>query len=313
MQRAYPWLTAIFLLGCLAFACLLLRQKTEILQIGLERNDADQAARQQAADLQHRLAAARAARTLAEKAVAQLKQSGAAAGSPAGGEDANVRTIHISEVIRDHPEYSAIMARQARRGIMLQYGAGLAGLGLPPDQLAKLKDLLVERELSATDAQQAAAAAGLERGSPAWGDAIKQAGAAVDQEMTALLGTNTNLVMSKLQSDTSIQNQIQSTYALDFADAGAALNPDQSRGLAQAMANSSFGGKDLSTRPAGYNQPDPTSGLSPHDQRTLDGATQALSPAQLEVLKTELVEAHQQTAIMQQYRSGQAGGIRIVP
>jgi hypothetical protein len=314
MQRAYPWLTATFLLGCLAFACLMLRQRTEIVQIGLEQNDADQSARQRTDDLQHRLVAAREARSRAEKELAGLKQSAAtAAGSAAGGEDPNVLTIHLSEVIRDHPEYSAIMARQTRRNVLRQYGAGLASLNLPPDQISKLKDLLVERDLSATDAQQAAAAAGLERGSPAWRDAIKQAATDVEHEMTALLGTDASLVMTKLQSDTIIQNQVQSTYVLDFADAGVALNPDQARSLAQAMANSSFGGKDLSTRPAGYNQTDSLTGLSPHDQRTLDAAAQALAPAQLEVLKTDLIEAHQQTAIMQQYRSGPGGGFRIVP
>ena len=168
MRRAHPWLTAVLALGFLALGCLVLRQKTRIVQLGLNRSDSDLAIRNEAAALQRRLVAAKDARARAEKQIAQLKQSGAAsAGATAPAPDPSMRTIHMSDILKDHPEYAAIMAAQARRGIILpaiRTGARRLNL-LPPEQLAKLKDLLVERNLSETDAQQAARAAGLTDGS----------------------------------------------------------------------------------------------------------------------------------------------------
>ena len=90
--------------------------------------------------------------------------------------------------MKDHPEYAPIFNRQTRRNVLRNFGPGIAALNLPPEQAAKLKDLLVERELSANDAQQAAEAAGLARGSPGYRDAVRQAQAGVDQEVTALHG-----------------------------------------------------------------------------------------------------------------------------
>jgi len=314
MQRVYPWLTAILFLAFLALGGLFLRQKTKILEIGLHRSDADRATRDQLTDLQHRLVAAKEARTKAEAQAAKLKQGGAGvAGSPPETANDNVKTLHVSDIVKDHPEFAALWAAQQRRNVLRQYGPALAALNLPSDQLAKLKDLLVERSLSEQDAQQAAEAAGLKQGTAAWRAALQQAEAPVDQEMGALVGTDGAQFAARLQNQGSAQNQVQFTYGPDFDQAGASLNSDQAHVLALAIANASYVGLSTATRPANYNQVDPDTMLTPHDNRILDAASATLSPAQLQVLKADLIEPHQQAAIMQQYGGGANSQVKFVP
>ncbi len=69
-------------------------------------------------------------------------------------------------------------------------------------------------------------------------------------------------------------------------------------------------GKDTSTRPANYNDVDPSTGLTPHNSRILAEAAAVLSPAQIQVLKTDQIEGAQQAAVMRQYM---AGGVTIRP
>jgi hypothetical protein len=127
-----------------------------------------------------------------------------------------------------------------------------------------------------------------------------------EQQITAILGSNADATLAQLQARTAIQNQVNTTYAADFADAGVALSPEQASALIQAMADANYAGKDLSTRPAGYNTPDPTTGLTPHDNRIINSAAQALNPAQIQVLTSDQVDFHKMAAIMKQYNSGGA-------
>jgi cell division septum initiation protein DivIVA len=309
-ERLYPWLAAISFLGLLALAYLAFGQRAEIVHINLDLGTADQAAHQRIADLQQQLATAKEAENQAEKQVAQAKA--ASAHPSAGNGDGNVRTIHISDIVKDHPEYAALAARESRRNILRQYGDALAALNLPPDQLSKMKDLLVERELSTNDAQQAAEAAGLQRGTQPWRDAMQQATDSVDQEMTAVLGTDSHPVFQKLQNESNYLNQIQYNYAPDFSEAGAPLNADQTRALADAMAAARNPGATTPAQMRADYVADPDTQLTPYDNRLLTAAAQVLSPAQLQVLKTEQIQGNQQTAIFRTYMTGGNGGLRII-
>ncbi len=263
MQRAYPWLTAILLLVFLGLGYLLLRQKTEVVAINLRRDDADRATRAQAIDLQHQLAAAKTAQARAEKQLADLKQAGTVPTKPASDDSDGMKTIHLSDIIKEHPEFAAVWAAQQRRNVFRQFGPALAKLNLPPEQLARLKDLLVEREMSSRDAQQSAEAAGLKQGSQGWRDATAQAAAAAEQDITALMGMDGTQFVRRLQAQANFQNQVEYTYAPDFADGGAALNPEQAHGLAQAMSEANYAGRSTADRPVNYNEVDPTTGLGP--------------------------------------------------
>jgi len=300
-----PWLPAALLLGCLVLAYLALRQRTEIVRIDLGLREEDQADKNRLADLRRQLAAAQTAQLQAEKQAAQPVQP--------PGADGNVRTVHLSDIAKEHPEYAAIQAHQARRNVVRQYSAGLVSLNLTPDQRAKLTDLLVERNLTTTDAQQAATAAGLAQGSAAYWAAVKQATDVVDQEMTSALGTDGGKLYQKLQTASNASNQIMFNYAPVFDDAGASLTPQQTQGLEQAfVATKNFNDIPAANR-QDYFKVDPTTGLSPSDNRLIESAAQVLSPAQLQILKDNQILSNKQQAIMQPYFVGVTGGIRIMP
>jgi len=326
MNRALSWLSAILFLGCLSLGYLAARQrteiaqaKTEITQVNLHWDAAKKEEQKQILDLQQQLAAAKGAQGLAQKpagqqaqdlsATAQSKSEDASAdGSTNGGGT----IIHIGDILKDHPEYAALYAKQMRRNVDLKYGNSLSTLNLAPDQLSKLKDLLTERAMSSIDAQQLATAAGLERGSPEWQDAMKAAAQDTEQQITGILGSNADATLIQLQARTAIQNQVNTTYSADFTDAGMPLSPAQSNGLIQAMADANYAGKDLSTRPPGYNTPDPTTGLSPHDNRIINAAATVLTPAQIQVLTTDEIDYHKIATFMKTYNP-HGGPVMFVP
>lgn len=171
---------------------------------------------------------------------------------------------------------------------------------------------MVERQIGYIDAQQAATAAGLEQGTPAWQAAIQEASHDVQHQISAILGPNTDSILAQLQERSVIQNQVQFTYAPDFDDAGLPLTPEQTNGLIQAMADANYAGKDTSTRPPGYNVADPTTWLSPHDNRIITSASQVLTPSQVQVLTTDQAQKEQMAAIMKELNSG-GRPVSIVP
>jgi hypothetical protein len=307
MQRVLPWLTAVFLCGCLVLGYLVLHLKAEMVQTSLTWDTGEKETQKRILDLQHKLTAAEKALTLAAGQLAQQSQTPAAASGSANG---GRRIVHISDIVKDHPEYEGLYAKQIRRNIDRTYG-NLASLNLSPDQINQLKNLLVERQMATMDAQSAAEAAGLQQGTPEWQEAIKQAGQNVEQQLTALLGANADSTLTQLQVRGGMQNQVEFSYAPDFAEAGAPLTADQTTALVQAMADANYGGKDTSTRPANYNMVDPATGLSPHDDRIINSAAQSLSPAQIQVLKTDQAEMEQQSSIIREYNKG--GNVMFVP
>jgi hypothetical protein len=303
MKRLLPYLTVVLFLGCLALGYLDLHQRIQIAQVNLDWGNADKDAQKQIADLQHQLTESKAAKAAADRQIAKLAQT-APSGSQNQGAKGGPKIIHIGDILKDHPEYSGLYTKMMRRNVLRMYGDALTTLNLPPDQFAQLKDLLVQRQLSQIDAQGAASAAGLQQGTPEWNDAIKQAAQDSEQQISTLLGGNGNAILQQLQARAGMQNQVQFTYAPDFAEAGAPLTPEQTSGLVQAMADANYAGKDLSTRPAGYNNVDPSTGLSPHDDRIINSATSVLTAAQVQILKQDQIENEQMSSIMREYSKG---------
>jgi hypothetical protein len=308
MQRVLPWLTAVLFCGCLVLGYLLLHLRAEMVQTTLTWDTGEKETQKRILDLQHKLAASEKAQALAATQIAQLSQAPAAASGNANG---GRRIVHISDIVKDHPEYEGLYAKQLHRNIDRMYG-NLASLNLSPDQITQLKNLLVERQMASMDAQSAAEAAGLQQNSPEWREAMKQASQGVEPQLIALLGPNADSTLTQLQVRGGMQTQVEFNYAPDFAEAGAPLTADQTTALVQAMADANYGGKDVSTRPANYNEVDPNTGLSPHDDRIINSAAQSLSPAQIQVLKTDQAEMEQQSAIIREYNKG-GGNVMFVP
>jgi hypothetical protein len=313
MRRAIPWLAAILFVGCLALGTFVRQQKAEIVRVDMARKAAQNEAQTRIAELESQVGALNAAKAQADKQIALLTQGASAPGNLQGDHpDGGAKIVRISDIIKDHPEYAALYEKQMRRNVDRMYGNGLNTLNLTPDQLSQLKNLLTERQMGNIDAQQAAEASGLVQGSPAWQAAMTQASQDVEGQLAALLGSNADALLEQLRARMGIQNQVQNNYSPDFSDAGQPLTPEQASGLIQAMADANYSGKDTSTRPANYNIPDPTSGLSPHDDRIINNATQVLSPAQIQLLTTDQMENEQISAIMKQYNSG-GGRVMFVP
>jgi hypothetical protein len=302
MPRATSWLAAIFFVGCLVLGYLLYRQEALLAELAQQSDTAGKAAQQRISELEHRLTSAEAGQAAAMKAATAAAKAPTAAAT--GASDSGPIVIHIGDILRDHPEYTALYAKQLRRDINRMYGSTLNRLNLPPDQLTHLKDLLVERQMDSIDAQGAAEAAGLKQGTPDFRAAMQQATQGVEQQLTAILGSNADNTLAQLQVQNTMQNQVMSSYAPDFADAGVPLNAEQAAGLTQAMADANYGGKDTSTRPANYNIPDPATGLSPHDDRIIAAASQVLTPEQLQVLKSDQIANEAQSTAMKAYNSG---------
>ena len=309
MHRLFPWLTLFLFLGCAALGYVVLHQTGEITQLNLSWKTKKSAADSQVQKLQKEAAAEKTALAAAQTQLA--KNSAAAAAGPGASAAGGRRVIHISDILKEHPEYTGFYEKQMRRNVERMYGDGLNTLNLPADKLVQLKDLLAERQISSLDAMQAAEAAGLQRGSPEWQAAMKQAADDAQQQIAAILGPNADNTLAQLAMRARIQTAVQNTYAPDFSYAGLGLSPAQSNGLVQAMADANYAGKDTSTRPANYNDVNPDSGLSPHDQRILNNAAQVLTPAQVQLLKTDQAENEKISAIMKQYQ--QQGPVSFVP
>lgn len=315
MKTTLNWLTVILFLGCLALGYLLFQQNGRIVAITVREATAGKEARDRIVELQSQLDAAKAAVVAANKAAARLAtvpEGAPRAATPGSPSSSAAKVVHLTDIMRDHPEYVALYAKQARRNIDRMYGDGLNTLNLAPDQLSQLKDLLAERQMNNIDAQGAAEAAGLERGTTAWQDAMKAAAQDTEQQIGAILGPNATSTLDILQARGSFQAQVETNYKSDFVDAGVPLSPEQSNAVVQALSDANYTGRDLSTRPTGYNDPDPATGLTPHESRILEAISHVLNPAQPQIARTDLVENRVTTTVMHEYTSGGAP-VMIVP
>ena len=333
MKSVINWLSVVLFFGCVTLGYVAAHQKIEIVrttklitsaqgelarakseakQADSRREAAEKEAQQQILILQRQLTTAKEAETQAEKqaSAAEAERASSSSAESGGADKSGSNVVHLSDIMKDHPEYAALYAKQIRRQIDRMYGDTLNTLNLPPQQLSQLKDLLVERQMSFMDAMRLTGAAGLKQGSPEWQEAIKQASQDVDQQISAILGDSGNSKLMQMQARAGIQSQITYTYAPDFADANIPLSAEQSRNLAQVMADANYAGR---TPPKGYNNVDPTTGLSPHDVQILTAAAGVLSPAQIEILRTDQIQSHQSAAILRQYYSKNGGPVSFVP
>jgi hypothetical protein len=308
MRRASPWLAAVFFAAFVGLGYFYLYREARMALQAADAEAGRQAREARLASLRQQLKAAQADQARAAQRLAEAAKAPPAA--PAARPPPVV--LHLSDLVRDHPELGPIRQREARRNMIRQYGAVLASLNLPPETLARLKDLLVHQMMASDDAGAAAMAQGLERGTPAWRVALQQATADLQDQITATLQTATTLNWAQLQARVAFNNQVQYTYAPEMSLSGAPLTAAQSQGLLQAIADANYAGKDLSTRPANYNERDPATGLTPHDVQIQNNAAASLTPEQIQILETQQIQAAEEAAIYREY-GGQNQIVQFVP
>jgi hypothetical protein len=228
----------------------------------------------------HRAAAAESARATAE---AKLTTAGS---SPAGASAADSRKqVHLRDLVRDHPELEAARMIILRRDALRNLGDRLARLNLPPDKLAQLENLLVERTLAASDAATAAHDAGLVEGTAEYYKATANAQKDVETEIDALIGKDQE---RQLIGGASYKYQVD-TLEASLAESGAALTPDQQYTLSNLMDGVNRAGAPRGVAAQDYFQADPSSGLSGKDKALLDKAADQFSPEQVEALRNAII------------------------
>ena len=298
MRRTAPWLIA--LAAVLACVFLAMRDRTDRLEVVRLRSEGTTQTRRltenhtRLTELERKYAAAATALTEAKAKLA------AGEGGSGGGDSEKSKTVmlHMHDLIRDHPEMAEIFRSQVRRNVQQQYGSILGSLSLPPEQNAKLKDLLVEMTMSPIDAAGAATQLGVAQDAPEMQKAQSQARREVEKEITALVG-----------ADTAAMFNGGSAYMLqtgvgEMAEAGHALSAEQMRTVAQVAADARNPQKNPAARDQGAYEADPETGLTPIEQGVLQRASGVLSPEQLGILKSTWVQQHQQQAIMKQATGG---------
>jgi hypothetical protein len=194
------------------------------------------------------------------------------------------------------PDAEARAARDARRQMMQMYGQGLAALHLPLEKLTALKRLLTEMNLNGSDLYDAAQAAGIGFDSPDFRDFADKSRHNIENEISTLIG---NEDWSKLQESAGLslfQQGVHNSLAYDFADAGLPLSAGQEEAVARAMAESEKLPSGGSSHPPGYFLPDPATGLKPADQAILTQVAEILSPAQMQVLASDLAMQNRSVA-----------------
>jgi hypothetical protein len=292
MRRLHFWLTGVSLLGCLGLAWLYVRQRDENAYLRADlrgRLEADKQNQQQMRDLENKLVAA--------TAVQRGPQSGKNASAPVPPGRSN--GSYLSELERDHPEFELLRLKSARRHMLQVYGAGLAGLGLPPAQLARLKDLLAEKTLREADAQSAASEAGLQLGTPGFREAMNQAIGDLDDQITGIVGPGGQSALAESAGVAQTLSAVETGFQPDFVDAGVPLTAEQAQNFAQLLNDK--GSRAYQRANNLSSVVDPTTWLSPANEAMLAEAAQILTPAQLEVFKNHMSEEGQRQTLLAPY------------
>jgi RNA polymerase sigma factor (sigma-70 family) len=258
----------------------------------------------------------------AEDTLAKMRAHHPAAGVPGGSATANdatdqdspMETIHERQILKDHPEYAGLMRKELRRSTVRQYERAIAALNLQPDEAGKLKELLVEKAYSISDARDAAIQQGFSQNSPEMNQATAQAGKEMDQEINALIGGDAAGRLEALQGTMYFGGQNSVDLAgVDLADAGVPLTTTQSQTLSQMLHDLQSHEKNPDSAQPGFNTVDPATWQSPSDQQFFAKASTLLTANQLQILEAYIAEQNQQNSIRNSYRKSPNAGLIIVP
>lgn len=193
----------------------------------------------------------------------------------------------MAELLKD-PEFAAAWKIEQAARIEERYGDLFKQLNLPPDQLAALKDLLIERENAGRDVWASAAAQGLNPREAR--DQLRQLTAdlqaEVDANIEARFGASTITALDTYNSSAS-QRAAVNTINQRFTTAGMALNPSQSQQLTRILADTGTqSGRTVLITDA-----------------TISRAQAVLMPAQVETLKKYQAEQQARQVIAEKTRA----------
>jgi len=281
-------------------------QQSEIASLRRELHSSVAESGQRTRELQDKLTASASTVASLRVQVKALKAGSAQGGKSGskGAESDTFKVVHMKDVIRDHPEYAELEDREIRHSVMRRYATAIAALDLPADQEIRLRQLLVEKEISAADARRAADQAGVSPDdlNKAMNAATKDA----DQSIVALIGAGGKDRLEALQDNGNF-NSVNDLTA-DMAGSGMAASAEQANALALMLYDAGKADKTPAASNPDYRTVDSSTWLSPLDQQFLTQAATVLTPAQVAILKTFRSEENHRQAIMKEYL-GNSGGM----
>ena len=173
-----------------------------------------------------------------------------------------------------------ILAR-ARRDLQQNYGVVLDHLGLPPDRLARIKELLVERAIVPTDVQKVAdespeTIAGAQKDA-----VIGRQYQVIDAEVKSLAGDPAYAEIATMISAGDSYREIRSTFVPDAAYYGIEVRPEQIVQLAALLANSTQPLDPDALARVNGEPADPATGLNAFQAEIYRKAGAILAPDQL--------------------------------
>ncbi|HEX2853968.1 MAG TPA: sigma-70 family RNA polymerase sigma factor [Opitutaceae bacterium] len=188
-----------------------------------------------------------------------------------------------------------LQATAARSGIEQRYGGLFPRLGLPPTELEKLRDLLIERQLITSDTMMAAQARGidLETNSAQWKVLNDKSRADVDENIRIILGDERYRVYQDYTENASsyiLLDQIEQR----LSDTRAPLRKSQSEPLLRLLVDTAsstpaaFAQGPLQGVTAAMSESDPllaAAARGPISDETIARAQSILTPVQVETLR----------------------------
>ena len=211
------------------------------------------------------------------------------------------------------PKAAPLLASQQRAMIENRYASLFKSLDLPPDQLAKFKNLLIEKQTAARDVITVAREQGLTDRNEI-NQLIQQAQADVDNSIASLIGTD-KLAQYQNYDQTAPQRAVVSQVEQRLSYTSEPLSPAQSTQLVALLAqNTPARGDNGESRAFGVS----IGGMGPMTfgqgvgvpitNQVINAAQAFLSPGQLDALRQMQSEQADQQQLQQMLRAGSGGG-----
>jgi hypothetical protein len=195
-------------------------------------------------------------------------------------DDSASEAYRKNRLLKQDPSYAPFWHTQQRRMILKEYGALIASLHLPADKAENLKELLIARSDSLSDAGEIGRQAGL--GPEGIRAALKDATTDYNTQIETLLGSGTYDDFRKNLAATSVFGSQMENLAVGLADSGEPITPTQQLQLARMLFDAA-------------NNPSATPGDV--NNSFINDASRLLSPAQLAALKSFRAEEAQRSEL----------------
>jgi hypothetical protein len=251
------------------------RREIRVLQTAAEARDLTQKRMSTEIDrLRNRLATAE---SKDRSASAKRANSG---DLPAGNTVQSTETVDVTGFMKRDPAYAGLHRKNLLLTIRRRYG-DLKALGLPPDKLSQLNELLADTINPYDDVKEAALAVGIKEGSPEFNRALNDAYNSANTAVKTFLGPSAYQELLSLESASSARANLEANLGTSLAAAGMALSNDQVSALVQTQLQNQRAPQSVSEQ--AYNAK----------------AAEVLTPDQLELF-TEITTTQKESTALQQ-------------